>query len=873
LELVEREQSLAELRGWLDAAVAQGGRVALIRGEAGIGKTSLLHEFCHGLRGVRVLWGACDALFTPRPLAPLYDIARQAQGALLSALSAEAHREQIFGAMLAELERPDATVVVFEDMHWADEATLDLLKFLGRRVRGTRALIAVTYRDDEVTSRHPLRSVIGDLPRATTCRMELAPLSEAAVAELARHAGRATDGLHRVTGGNPLFVTEVIATRSDVVPPTIRDAVLARAAKLSPAGRRVAELVCVIPGAVEPWLVDRTVGQDDAAVEECLAAGLVRGEGGELAFRHELARLALDDSLPPSRRQRLHAQVLAALEARGSVPVARLAHHADGAGSAEAVLRFAPAAATEAAALGAHREAASQYRLALRYAAVVPADDRASLLDRLAYECYLTSEHERAIEAQRAALDLWRAGGAALRQGAALTRLSRMSWYLGRREDADRYAHDSVTLLETLPAGPPLAAAYANRAQLSMEAHDIDAALAWARRAIDVATSLGADEILSDASNTLGTSRLIAGDAHGWVDLERSLQLALAGGFQVQVARAYLNMCAMAVSRRQYAEADRCLHAGLEYCERRDLDNWWLFLTAYRVRMRFERGEWNEASVDAETVLDHPRTAPMVRNIALRILGHLRIRRGDPGADAALGEARVHAEGSRELQRIGTLATAHAEAAWLAGDRDGVVRELGPLYERLRQHRDPRMKGEIAVLLWRVGALDERPSDIADPYALEIAGDWQGAAALWERLGCPYERAVVLGLHGGEAEQREALAGLERLGAAPAAQLVRGQMRARGVRRVPRGARGSTKAHPHGLTHRETEILGLMAEGLSNPAIGKRLFVSARTVDHHVSAILAKLGVPTRAGAIAWAHRTAGTAAPAGSGAAKPPRR
>src|SRR5882762_11920907 len=174
MELLEREQCLAELAKWLGAAVRDGGCIALLSGEAGIGKTALLH-----------------------------DIARQTHGPLLAAVNSAASPDVIFAAALNELERTKA-LVVFEDIHWADEATLDLLKYLGRRIHRTQAMLAATYRDDELGQRHPLRFVIGDLPRTSTHRMSLTPLSEAAVAQLARQAGRPSKGLHSITGGNPL---------------------------------------------------------------------------------------------------------------------------------------------------------------------------------------------------------------------------------------------------------------------------------------------------------------------------------------------------------------------------------------------------------------------------------------------------------------------------------------------------------------------------------------------------------------------------------------------------------------------------------------------------------------------------------------------
>src|SRR6202158_4007226 len=213
MELLEREQCLADLVEWLGAVAERGGCIALVGGEAGIGKTALLQEFSKQQRTARVLWGACEALFTPRPLAPLHDIARQTKGALLAAVNCAAKREDIFTAALDELERVEA-LVVFEDMHWADEATLDLFKYLGRRIHRTRAMLAVTYSDDEVGPRHPFRFVIGDLPHATTHRMTLSPLTEPAVAQLARQAGRPSTGLHRITGGNPFFGTEAMGKES-----------------------------------------------------------------------------------------------------------------------------------------------------------------------------------------------------------------------------------------------------------------------------------------------------------------------------------------------------------------------------------------------------------------------------------------------------------------------------------------------------------------------------------------------------------------------------------------------------------------------------------------------------------------------------------
>jgi DNA-binding CsgD family transcriptional regulator/tetratricopeptide (TPR) repeat protein len=850
--LLEREPYLTDLARWLESGT---GGIVLVSGEAGIGKTSLLQEFCRRQSSARVLWGACDALFTPRPLAPLHDIARQTKGALLGALDGGESRDRVFSAALDELESGPASLVVFEDVHWADEATLDLLKFLGRRIQRTRATLALTYRDDEVGARHPLRFVLGEFPRPVVHRAPLSPLSQRAVEQLAHEAGRPLKDLYGITGGNPLFVTEALAAEGDRVPVTVRDAVLARAVRLSPAARQIAELVSVIPGKAEAWLLKEAGCLDEAAIESCLSMGMVHGEDGSLAFRHELARRAYEDSLSQARERELHAQVLTILAQRPGSPPARLAHHAAGARSTLDVLNFAPLAGKYAASVGAHREAAAHYRVALRYADGLTSTERALLHERYSYECYLTDQGEEAIEARRASLAIWQSLDERRNEGDTLRWLSRLSWFVGRRAEAERYGAEAVAVLESLPPGPELAMAYSNLSQLEMLAHEVPAAIRWARRTIELAEPIGDQQILSHALNNLGTARLISGDAAGEQDLERSLQLALEGNFTEHAARAYTNLASTMVVARDYPRAERYLRDGIGFCDGRDLDAWRLYMLSWRARLRFQKLDWNGASEDAEAVLRDPRTAPISRVTALTILGHIRIRRADPDPDSLLNEARAIAAGMEETQRVGPIADALAEAAWLVDDRECVIREVGPAYELGRDHQDPWSKGILAAWLWRAGALSEIPTDIALPYALEIARDWRGAALAWDELGCPYEKACMLAWYGGEAEQREALMIFEQSGAAAAGQVLRKKMRAQGVQSIPRGSRATTRQDPHGLTRREAEILDLLSEGLRNSAIAKRLFLSTKTVDHHVSAILNKLGVPSRAEAVAMARK------------------
>ena len=372
MDLVEREAVLQSLHAQLGQA-ASSGRIVLIGGEAGVGKTSVLRALAAGHPDV--WWGACDALQTPHPLAPLLDIAHHA--GVRFAVHLAGPRPALFEAVLDELRLAAATVlVVIEDAHWADEATLDLIKFLGRRIERTRALLVVSFRDDEVTASHPLRRVIGELPAALLARIELARLSPAGVETLARRALRSPAGLFAATQGNPFFVTELLRHRVDELPRTVQDLVLARFARLDKPAQAIVRLAAIVPARIERWLVEALLAPSLNDLEACLDSGLLLADATTLSFRHELARVAVESSLSPPAVQVLHAQVLRALTADGrSMPSARLVHHVALAGDEAAVRRYAPAAAQDASLRGAHREAHAQYALAVRFGSV-PANMR-----------------------------------------------------------------------------------------------------------------------------------------------------------------------------------------------------------------------------------------------------------------------------------------------------------------------------------------------------------------------------------------------------------------------------------------------------------------------------------------------------------------
>jgi DNA-binding CsgD family transcriptional regulator len=863
MELLERASVLDALDGWLAEARAGSGRLLPVGGEAGVGKTSLVREFCDRQRNATVvLWGDCDPLSTPRPLGPLADIAPTVGGGLEQLLRQEASREALFSALLERLRHgAPASVLVVEDLHWADEATLDLLRYLARRIGAVPVLIVATFRDDQVGPSDPLRVTLGDLAGSGPVRrLRLAPLSRQAVTALVEGSGIDPEQLYRTTGGNPFYVTEVLAAGGEEIPMSVRDAVLGRAARLSPPARQALDAAAVVAPPVEPWLLAEAAGMASGDLDECVAAGMLVERAGGVAFRHELARLAIEQALPPGRRTDLHRDVLAALLARPDAThdPARLAHHAEGAGDAAAVLAHAPLAARQAAGLRAHREAAAQYARALRFGDALPPGPLAELLERHSYECYLTDQLEDAVASRERALECWRALGDRRRQGDALRWLSRLAWFGGRNAEAERAGRAALELLEGLEPGPELAMAYSNLAQLRMLADDTDAAVAWGGRAIELAERLGRGDILVHALTNVGTAEALAGRDAGRAKLERSLALAQAENLEEHVARAYTNLASAAVEDRQYADADRWLAEGIRYCTERDLDTWRLAMLADQAQADFEQGRWTEATRTDEIVLRDPRTSPVSRIDALAVLGRVRARRGDPGVWPLLDEALALATGTGEAQRLGPTAAARAEAAFLEGDPGRALYVVEDALEvALLPGRwcRPWLLDELAYWRWRAGGSGRPPEGAALPFALQMAGDWEAAAERWRALGCPYEAATALADSDQEAPLRTALAEFERLGARPAAALAGRRLRELGVRGLARGPRPATRANPANLTARELEVLTLVAQGLRNADIARRLFISAKTVDHHVSAILGKLGVRSRREAAAAAAR------------------
>jgi DNA-binding CsgD family transcriptional regulator/tetratricopeptide (TPR) repeat protein len=850
--LLERDEGLKGLAAAFHRVRDEGrGTLAVVAGEAGAGKTSLVGCFAaeHVPAG-DVLWGACDSLRTPRPLGPIADVAALLGGPVAASLADGAGRDRVFGVLLEHLgTTPRPQLVVVEDAHWADEATLDVLTLLGRRIGQTRALVVLTYRDDELDAGHGLRVLLGDVGGQISCRVQVRPLSLDAVTVLAD--GHATDPaeLHGVTGGNPFYVTECLAAGAGAVPATVRDAVLARAARLTKGARRVLDCVAVVPDGVDVALLDALVGDADSAgagLDVCVEGGMLTARAGVVTFRHELARLAIEDTVAPGRRRALHRAALGALRGRSGVPDARLAFHAAEAADIDAVLVHGPAAADRAASLGAHREAAAHLAQVLRHADRLPVEQRADLWALQATECQLIGRPREAVVAYaRAAVDHRELGDPA-REGELLAASAGPHGDLGNQREAAEAVGAAIDLLEGLGPSAELAVAYSWRCVQHMLARELDEAEQWGQRSIQLCERLGRRDHLCVVLIHSGVGLLMAGDDAGHDRILRGIAIARAEGWDHRVGLGLMQIGSGAGEIRRYDLAVPALREAIAFCDDRELLAQMRYCRAWLARCELEQGRWDEAAALTGGLLAQPGTTGITRMTALTVLGKLRARRGDPGGWALLDEALALARDNGHLQRLWPAAAARAEAAWLEGrlaHEAPVVEEAHRLATGLAY---PWAVDELSFWLGRAGrAITVPGAGATTPFALHHGGDAAGAASAWEALGCPYEAALARV----DGDDVRAVAAahvvLDRMGARPAAGRAAARLRALG-QRAPRGVSAATRANPFGLTPREVDVAGLLVRQLTNAEIAARLFISAKTVDHHVSSILAKLGVATR---------------------------
>jgi ATP/maltotriose-dependent transcriptional regulator MalT len=866
MKLVERSNYLDELQTHFESVQKGVGHAAFLVGEAGIGKTTLLNTFLKSVQSSSNSFvGACDTLFTPRPLGPLYDIADQIDSELANSLNTETERSKIFSLLVQKLSSfTKPVVLVFEDVHWADEATLDLIKFLVRRISRLPCLLISTYRDDEFHTRYPLAAIFGELPSVYYSKLNLPRFSREVVESLANEVNWLSGHqLYQLTSGNPFYVTQILSSGGKhAVPERVKDSIMARYNSRGDEVKALWEFISILPSAKVSPVIEQYVEKEFGnCMDECVAWGLIISRPGHLSFNHEIFRMTIEESLPPVKRKTLHKKVLNLLQEGedDSRNLAQLVHHAHLADEQSLVARLAPKAATVAASVSAHRQAAKLYGIAIDYTEA-SGEELATLYERHAFESYLTYQHLVAFASQQMALSIWRDLKDKTREGNAIRFLSRLSWLKGDYKQATEFARQAIGMLEDISPTPPreLALAYSNASQMAMLEEKDEMCLLWGNKAIEIASQLKDNEILSHALNNVGTSQLrtVGKEAIGEKNLTRSLEIALDNELPEHAARSYVNLGYIFLISKKYDRAIDTVDKGVKYCNDYDTDLVKYYMIACKAAAFSETGRWKEADVLVNQMMPNCQNV-LVKIVLYNVAIRLAMRKGDfVKAQHLLDQIDDLAFTTNEIQRIGPVISAKIELSWLTGkpvpakEFNRWISILSGISNTTWYYSD--------YLFWKVNTntpITYTAEIIPEtPVKYQLQGDWKLAAAEWKKLGCPYEQAITL-MVGDEKHQKIGLKILDELGAAATSNKFRQELKSKGVRNIPTGPRESTLKNPAKLTARQIDILQLLSKGLPNKEIADQLFISPKTVDHHISAILSKLSVNSRTQAVVESQR------------------
>jgi len=440
-------------------------------------------------------------------------------------------------------------------------------------------------------------------------------------------------------------------------------------------------------------------------------------------------------------------------------------------------------------------------------------------------------------------MEINRRMGHAAAVGRCLRILSRRHWFVGDGAAARATGLEAIAILEPLGESVDLARAYSGVTQLAMNSEDSLEAIAWGNRALELAMRLGDEHTRAHALVNLGAAKLQL-DPHETAPLLGAHVVADASGNRYEATRALVCLAFTLLDWLQPLPALRYAQQGLSYAREDEVHNLASYLETGIAWLRLRAGEWDEAQRIAGGEIEKCFRVSQI--LAQTVLTELAVRRGDPDAADRLADLAAAAERTGELQRITPVAELATEWALTRGAPMPTQR-FARIVADFRVPGGPTGWGAVRVAAWAAVAGLELGVDEASypPFSAMVRRDWRAAADAFGTVGWTYDRALMLSLLDDRDALVESMEIARRLGAEPLTRRVAGRMRGLGIR-VPRGERETTRGNPAGLTARQREVLALVVEGLTNAEIAQRLVVSSRTAEHHVAAVLAKLGVTTR---------------------------
>ncbi|WP_170971075.1 helix-turn-helix transcriptional regulator [Ilyomonas limi] len=765
-------------------------------------------------------------------------------------------RSVLFANFFQELRtRNDKLLIVFEDIHWADEGTLDFIKFFVRRIDQLPCLFILTYRDNEIYSNHPLRNVLGQLPPDSFTKLMVTPLSKQAVVEMATEKGYNGEDVYSISGGNPFYVNEILASYSPGVPDNIKDSILSVYERQREGTKNAWQIWSVMPEGLEVDRVAKIKLSWD--INHCFAIGVIIVQNDIVVFKHELYRRTIEESLSPLKRIELNKMILELFledfEEKGEIE--RILHYAKNAGEKKLVVKYAPLVARKAALTGAHKEASKLFRTAIEYFQGGDTNQLAELYEAYAYECYLSNGIKEAIHFTEKVLNLREEKADIEKTGDSLRFLSRLWWFDGDRKNVENFAQRAIDLLKDQPASPTKAMAFSNMSQLKMLSDEPAECILWGEKAIEMAKELDNEEILSHALNNMGAVQMVIPSSRqkGVAMLQQSLEMAVKNSYHEHAARAYTNLANGSVKIKNYVFAEKVLEEGIRYCEERHLDTWTAYMLSWKARLELDKGNWTEAWNMADNLLKNEAQPAIIKITALIVLAKIIMRRGKD-ALTLLQEAKTMAFETMELQRVIPAMVALLEYEWLTGKTIIEKDDIEQTSVFMQRAGIDSEKAEFLFWMRKAGRHYVSPEEIAEEYDISSAAKALKAAAFWEKRGCPYEQLLFL-FEGKDDDKRKSITMAQDLGATAAYEKLKQEMRNSGIKNIPRGIRASTRSNAALLTGREMDILQLLKEELHNKEIAAQLYISAKTVDHHISSILFKLDADSRSKAVTEAVR------------------